>query len=68
MKINNILSRIGFHAVYERSVRKAVDLAYKHGFSSAQVETAMPTFFPEKYTIEARREIAMYAADRARVN
>lgn len=44
MKINNILSRIGFHAVYERSVRKAVDLAYKNGFSSVQVETAMPTF------------------------
>jgi|YelNatPaOPRAMG01_1025707.scaffolds.fasta_scaffold172175_2 hypothetical protein len=64
MKIHNVLSRIGFHAVYEKNIREAVDLAYKHGFSSVQVETAMPIFFPEKYTFEARRRIAKYAADR----
>ncbi|MEM3029154.1 MAG: TIM barrel protein [Thermoproteota archaeon] len=64
MKLDNVLSRIGFHSVYEKSIREAVDLAYKHGFSSVQVETAMPIFFPEKYTFRARREIATYAADR----
>lgn len=65
MKINNVLSRTGFHTVYEKSIGEAIDLAYKYGFSSIQIETAIPTFFPEKYAREARKEIATYATDRS---
>ncbi|MEM2608376.1 MAG: hypothetical protein QXT87_03965 [Thermoproteota archaeon] len=52
MRLDNVLSRIGFHSVYEKSIREAVDLAYKHGFSSVQVETAMPIFFPRSTPLE----------------
>ena len=56
--------RVGFHAVYERSIKEAIDLAFEYGFSSVQIETAMPQFFPEKYNVEAREEIRSYANDR----
>ena len=54
-KLNSVLSKVGFHAVYEKSIREATDLAFEYGFSSVQIETAMPEFFPEKYDIKTRR-------------
>jgi len=59
-----VLLKMGFHAVYERDIKDAVDLACRHGFSSVQIETAMPQFFPERYSIGARKEIRSYARDR----
>lgn len=56
-KLDSILSRVGFHAVYEKSIREAINLAFEHGFSSVQIDTAMPQFFPEKYNIETLDEI-----------
>jgi len=63
-KIDRVLSRIGFHAVYEKSIREAIDLASEYGFSSVQIETAMPQFFPEKYNIKTREEIRRYADEK----
>lgn len=63
-KLDSVLSRVGFHAVYEKSIIEAIDLAFEYGFSSVQVETAMPEFFPEKYGVEARGEIQRYAEDK----
>jgi len=59
--LSTILSRVGFHAVYEKSVKEAIDLACEHGFSSAQIECSMPQFFPEKYSVKARDKIRRYA-------
>jgi len=61
---NKVLSKVGFHAVYEKSIREAVDLACKYGFSSVQIETAMPQFFPEIYDGDAREQIRRYADDK----
>jgi len=58
------LSKVGFHAVYEKTIREAVDLACKYGFSSVQIETAMPQFFPERYDGDAREQIRCYADDK----
>lgn len=63
-KLDNVLSRMGFHAVYEKNIREAIDLASEYGFSSIQIETAIPQFFPEKYNIETLKEIRCYAEDR----
>ena len=59
--IREVLSRVGFHAVYERSIVEAVDLAVEYGFSSVQIDTLMPTFFPEKYDLSNRGDIRDYA-------
>jgi len=59
--LSTILSRVGFHAVYEKSVKEAIDLACEHGFSSVQIECSMPQFFPEKYSVKAREKIRHYA-------
>ncbi len=61
--LNRILSKVGFHAVYERSVTQAIDLASRHGFSAVQIETAMPQFFPERYDSAAREAIGRHAED-----
>ena len=61
---DSLFSRVGYHAVCEKSIREAVDLAIEHGFSSVQIETAMPQFFPERYDVQTRREIGNYAEDR----
>ena len=63
-KLNSVFSKVGFHAVYEKSIREAVDFAFKNGFSSVQIETTMPNFFPEKYDEETRDEIRSYADSR----
>lgn len=63
-RINKVLLRVGFHAVYEKSIREAIDLAFEYGFTSVQIETAMPQFFPEKYTVETREEIRCYAEEK----
>ena len=63
-KHDRALSRIGFHAVCEKSIIEAIDLAFKYGFSSVQIETAIPEFFPEKYNVETREEIRCYADDK----
>jgi sugar phosphate isomerase/epimerase len=60
-ELEGVLSRIGFHAVYERSIEEAVDFASENGFASVQIETAMPRFFPEKYSSEIRAKIRRYA-------
>jgi len=62
--LNSVSSKVGFHAVYERSVKEAIDLACKFGFSSVQIETAMPQFFPEIYDVETREEISRCADKR----
>ena len=62
--LENIVSRVGFHAVHEKSVRGAIDLASRYGFSSVQIETAMPQFFPERYDSAARGEIRSHAEDK----
>ena len=61
--MDGFLSRVGFHAVYEKGVQEAIDLAVEHGFSSVQIETAMPVFFPEKYSEKARNVIRLYAEE-----
>jgi len=60
-----ILSKVGFHSVYEKNVRQAIDLASRHSFSSVQIETAMPQFFPERYDCAAREEIIRHAEDKS---
>jgi len=32
----------GVYTVYEKGFREAIDLAFEYGFSSVQIETAMP--------------------------
>jgi sugar phosphate isomerase/epimerase len=59
-----ILARIGFHAVYEKNIQEAVDLASRHNFSSVQIDATMPQFFPEKYELIDRRNIRRYAEKR----
>ena len=59
----SLFPRVGYHAVYEKSIREAIDLAIEHGFSSVQIETAMPQFFPERCDPQTRREIGDYAED-----
>jgi len=61
---NNIFSKVGFHAVYEKSITEAIDLACQHSFSSVQIEASMPQFFPEKYDLRAREKTRCYAKDR----
>ena len=63
-RLSEVLSKIDFHAVYEKSIREAVDRASQHSFSSMQIETAMPDFFPEQCNIKSRREIRRYAEDK----
>jgi len=63
--LNRTLSRVGFHSVYEKSVREAIDLASRYGLSSVQIEAAMPQFFPERYDCAAREEIARHAEDKS---
>ncbi|MCW4020416.1 MAG: sugar phosphate isomerase/epimerase, partial [Candidatus Bathyarchaeota archaeon] len=58
-----VLARVGFHAVYEKTLRQAIDLACEYGFSSVQIETAMPQFFPERYDAKDRRNIRSYAEE-----
>ena len=38
---SKVMSKVGFHAVYEKGIKEAVDLAAKHGFSSVQIESTM---------------------------
>ena len=59
--LSRVMSKVGFHAAYEKSIKEAVDLAAKHGFSSVQIESTMPQFFPERYNLSARETIRRYA-------
>jgi len=56
-----IFSHVGFHSVYEKNVKEAVDLASKYGFSSVQIDATMPQFFPEMYDSQDRGFIQQYA-------
>ena len=49
--LNRILSKVGFHSVYEKNVTEAIDLASRYGFSSVQIEAAMPQFFQKDTTV-----------------
>jgi len=60
-KFEKIRSRIGYHVVYDESIKDAIDYASKNGFASIQIDLTMPKFFPEKYTAAQRREIRDYA-------
>jgi sugar phosphate isomerase/epimerase len=60
----NVFSHIGFHSVYEKNIREAVDLASQYGFSSVQIDTTMPQFFPEKYDSKNRRIVRQYAEEK----
>ena len=45
----------GVHAVYEKVFREAIDLAFEYGFSSVQIETAMPESFPRNTMLKLGR-------------
>ena len=59
-KFERIRSRIGYHVVYDKNMKDAIDYASENGFTSVQIDLTMPKFFPEKYTPELRRQIREY--------
>jgi sugar phosphate isomerase/epimerase len=59
-----IFSHVGFHSVYEKNIREAVDVASKHKFSSVQIDATIPRFFPEAYDSRDRRTVRRYAEEK----
>ncbi len=59
-----ILSHVGFHSVYEKNIKEAVDVASEHGFSSVQIDATIPRFFPEAYDSRDRRTVRRYAEEK----
>ena len=57
-----LVSRIGYHAVFDESIEDAIDYAAPNGFTSIHVDLNMPAFFPERFTADHRARIRDVAA------
>ena len=59
-----VLSHVGFHSVYEKNIKEAVDLADKYGFFSVQIDATMPQYFPEACNLSERRAVRRYVEEK----
>ena len=57
-------SHVGFHSVYEKNIKEAINLACEHGFSAVQIDATVPQFFPEKYGPRDRQAVRRYAEEK----
>ena len=59
--MNKTNFKIGLNIIFDKSIYDAIDFALRNNFSTIELWSSAPQFFPEKYSKKERSRIAKYA-------